>query len=281
MERFLARLESRFGRYALGNATYYLVAGQVLVFILLQIDPKLLFSITLDSGAILQGEFWRIFTWIFIPPSFDPLWILFSLYWLYIMGTSLEAHWGAFRFQIFWAMGILCTLIFSVLFQLSPFSTDRILESIAQHMVMPMITNQYLLLSLFLGFATLWPDYQIMVFFILPIKVKWLALISALGLVYTIGTLSGLYKVLPMIAVGNYLLFFSSHLLQLLKRSKFQATRARALHQYRQMQNTEVTTHRCPVCGITDEDPTVEFRFCNCEKCGEGKEFCLKHAWEH
>lgn len=263
MEKLLNKLEYRFGRYALANFTYYLVGAQAIVFVLNIMQPGFANSLTLDSHLVKQGEVWRLLTWLFIPLSNSPIWILFSLYWLYLMGTALESHWGAFKYQIYWFTGILGTALFAFILDIP-------------------VTNSYLLMSLFFAFATLWPNYELMIFFILPVKVKWLALLSGATLLYMVAVLPLAYKIIPILAVGNYFLFFTSTLIRMIRQGFFRAGHAKKFYQFKQsVKESEIGERRCPICGITDADKTAEFRVCNCEKCGKPTEYCIKHAWEH
>lgn len=114
-----------------------------------------------DRSAILRGQIWRIVTFVFIPPNSSPFFIFLSLYFYWLIGSSLENQWGAFRFNVFYLCGVIGTMLFG-------FITGY-------------ATNYYLNLSLFFAFALIFPDFQLMLFFILPVKVKYLALLDAIG----------------------------------------------------------------------------------------------------
>src|SRR5213075_2168746 len=116
-------------------------------------------------------------------------WVIFSLYWLFTMGRALEEEWGSFRDEIFWGVGVVATI-------------GSVVAGGSNATVVPLI------MSLFLAFATLWPDYQLRVFFLLPVPVKWLALLDACGIVANVGFAEGWDKLVPIAAVANYLLFF-------------------------------------------------------------------------
>ncbi len=268
MERLLARLELRYGRYAPGNLTYILVGLQALVFVLNMLHPGFSGILTLNTAGVMHGEVWRLVTYLVVPMASSPLWEFLGLYWLYIMGTALESEWGAFRYALYWFVGALGTTAF------------------AFGMGIP-ADNTYLVMSLFLAFATLWPDYKILVLFVLPVPVKWLALLDAVGLLVTVGMLQGPQRALPILAVGNYFLFFTPTLARMLRGGVRQAGRARALHRYRRVVTDTDTVRdyrnrKCSLCGVTSlDDPTLEFRVCTCAKCMKPTEFCLQHAREH
>lgn len=182
---FLNRLERKIGRHAIENLMKYLCVGMLGVFILDYLpmlksaSALLYFSRTL----ILQGQIWRLVTFVFLPPTGSLLFILLNLYFYYFLGTSLENHWGSARFNLYYALGILGNII-------AGFLTGY-------------ATNYYLNLSLLLSFAVLYPEMEFMLFFFLPVKVKWIGLFDAALLVYEFigaswaGRISLLFSLLP------------------------------------------------------------------------------------
>lgn len=264
MNKLLSRLEARYGRYAIPGLTLYLVAAMGVVFVLEMSLPGAGQRLTLDVGAILQGEVWRLLTWVLLPPSTSIIWILFSLMMYHMIGTQLEAHWGAFRYQVYLLFGFLFTLAGAALTGAPA-------------------TNSYLLLSLFLAFATLWPDFQFLIFFILPVRVKWLAWLSALGLLFDFITSPGWTKILPVLTVGNYLLFFWRDLLELSRRGVGRASRQRALGEFqRKAAEGRAKDRACAKCGASVNDRDVELRVCFCDKHGgQPTDFCMAHIRDH
>jgi len=264
MQRLLDALERRFGRYAFDNLTLVLVGAQVATLVLSIARPAFAGMLVLDPQLVRAGQYWRLFSYLFIPPSFDPLWALFALYWLYVMGSALESEWGAFKYQLYWLFGTLLT-------GLGAFAFDQ------------GATNQYLLMSLFLAFATLWPRYRIMLFFVIPIEVRWLAFVDAALLLMAIGGAEGYAKLAPALAVGNYLLFFTGPLIALLRGRALLASRKRE----RQAGVASAREHdervrRCAICGISsDVSPETDFRVCSCPKHDGPTELCLEHARSH
>ncbi len=263
MERLLNRLERRFGRYAFDNLTLVLLGTQVATLVLSLSRPGFAEMLTLEPELVRQGQVWRLFSYLFLPASFDPLWAIFSLYWLYVMGTALESQWGAFKYQAYWIVGGLLTALGAFAFDVSA-------------------SNTYLLMSLFLAFATLWPRYEIRLFFILPVEVRWLALLDALGLCAAIGMADGWARLLPVIAIGNYLLFFGSQLAALVRGTVQQVSRRRERRDFAPGPNLAERVRCCAVCGITSEaDPHVGFRICRCAKHSGPTELCTAHARDH
>jgi hypothetical protein len=265
VERLLARLERRFGRHAPGNLTYALVAAQVGGLVLGLAAPDKLALLSFDIDAILAGEVWRLVTWLAIPPSLSPFWALFSLYWLYLIGTSLESQWGAFKFLVYWLVGIVGTIG-------------------AAALAHAQASNTVFLMTLFLAFATLWPDYEIRVFFVLPVKVKWLAYIDAALLVQYVFARDGWAMLLPLAGVANYLLFFGTVLWDRVRGFGRRASRAGARSRMRDAtaDSTHASQRRCAICGASNADPLVELRVCDCERCGGvRRDLCLPHMRNH
>lgn len=263
MERFLNQLERRFGRYAFDNLTLVLVAAQAAALVLSLAKPGFAQMLVLDPAYVWAGQYWRLVSYLFLPTSFSPLWALMGLYFLHLMGTNLEAQWGAFKYQLFWFFGAAITALGALLLNVP---TD----------------NRFLLMSLFLAFATLFPRYEIRLFFILPLQVRWLAMFDALVICWSIGQAYGWAKLMPVLAVANYLLFFGGSLIDLLRGRARQAARKSERKSFAREESLR-QTRRCAVCGITSEsDPDMDFRVCSCAKHdGKPTELCLPHARNH
>lgn len=264
MERFLNLLERRFGRYSFDNLTLVLVGAQAAVLVLSMAKPGFAEMLVLDPYWVRHGQYWRLISYLFVPASFSPIWALFGLYMLHMMGTALETEWGAFKYQLYWLFGALFTALGAFVFNV-------------------LATNSYLLMTLFLAFATLYPRYEFRLFFILPVQVRWLALLDALIILYAIGTAHGWAKLLPVLAVGNYLVFFGGTLIALLRGQARQAGRSAARKRFAREPGIADSVRRCAVCGVTSEtDPEMDFRVCSCEKHdGKPTELCLPHARNH
>jgi membrane associated rhomboid family serine protease len=166
---WLDRLERKFGRYAVKNLMTYIVVLNALAFMLMYVDPSgnYIGKIVLDPELVLKGQVWRLVTYIFIPPATSFLWIIFALYFYYIVGSALENEWGSFRFNIYYLIGMAVT-------------------TAASFITGAPATASYLNLSLFLAFARIHPDYQLLLFFILPVKVKYLGWLNLAFLAYTV-----------------------------------------------------------------------------------------------
>lgn len=256
--KILDRLDRKFGKYAPTNVTIYLIAGQTVLYVLFMMG-KLDRSITwLSADLLLAGEWWRLITFLFDPPSMSPIFVFFAWYLFYLMGSALEEYWGAFRYNAFLVLGYLLTVGVSFLMPGFPAS------------------NAFIGGSVFLAFAFLFPDFQLLLFFILPVKVKWLAALTWLyyGYLFLFGGWPS--RLLVLASVGNFLLFFGRDIYVNLRYGKRRI--GKKLSQA--SRSNDKPFHRCTVCGITDKThPQMDFRYC--PKCEGQYGYCTEHIFNH
>jgi Uncharacterized membrane protein (homolog of Drosophila rhomboid) len=254
------KLERRFRNFGIKGLMTYIIALNVVVFILYKMDQTGMFlgKLELVPGLVLQGEIWRLVTYIFIPPTFSPIWLLFVLYFYYLIGNSLEHEWGTFKFNLYYFIGMLGTTAFT-------FITGGT------------GTPFYLNLSLFLAFAYIFPNYQILIFFILPVKVKYLAWLDAAFIIFSILTASLTGKIAAAVAILNFLLFFGKDMILRLKSGGKSYYRRKS---YDAKISRSYTIHKCEVCGRTEKDDKgLEFRYC--VDCEGDHEYCMEHLGAH
>lgn len=250
---FLNRLERTLGRYAIPNLSLYLVFGQVFFWSVSFLGFFQLERIALLPLAVREGEWWRVASFVFLPPNASPVFIAFAWYLFWLMGSALEGYWGVFRYNLFLLTGWALTVAVAFLHPLG------------------YTTNLFLAGSVFLAFAFLNPEFEMMLFFILPVKIKWLALIQWVGYGYAliVGTWST--RLATLAAIGNFLLFFSGEIIHRVKtgrrRMEHQARAAAARADAREPR------HRCVVCGKTDlTHPMEDFRYGDDDRC-----YCSEH----
>lgn len=246
---WLNKLEKIAAPIALPGIIRYVVFFSSAAFIVGVALPGLQAALPLDRDAVLQGQFWRLLTFAFIPSSYGLFWI-FALMFLFFIGDSLEQVLGATRLTLFYGIGWFATVVSSFLFG-------------------TIGTPLYLNLSLLLAFATIAPDAPISLYFVIQVKIKWIALVSlAAALIFAHG-FSG-YATL-VLGLANYLLFFGFNLA-----GAFQTHQqiARRRHEFREKARPdEDTLHRCNVCLRTEiSDPDIEFRV-----SADGEEYCTEH----
>jgi hypothetical protein len=264
----LDRLERRFGRFAIVNVTAILIAGQVLLFMMhLMQGPageNQYANVKLIPAAVFAGEVWRLITFLFVPPATSPIFLFFAWYLLYLFGTALEQYWGAFRYNVYLLIGYVANV--SAAFLAWRLTGQPIPAS-----------NAFLFSTLFLAFARLNPDFTLLLFFILPIRIRWLALLMWLTLGWQLLTPSSswMVRLLIVASVMNYLLFFGrEHWRQL-----HQGQRRRAF-QSKTVQAARRLVHECRICGNnSDQSPKTLFRYCS--KCAGQCCYCPEHIGDH
>lgn len=256
----LNRLERLFGRFAIPNLSLYLIFGQVLFWGVAFLGFFDLERIALLPLAVQSGEIWRLVTFLFLPPNAHPVFIAFAWYMFWMMGSALEESWGAFRYNLFlfigWALTVGVALFFPATYA----------------------TNLFLAGSVFLAFAFLNPDFEILIFFILPVKIKWLALLQSVFYGYALIVGSWPVRLAVLASVGNFLLFFSGEIIQRMKtgRRQMEGKARRAAER----DSDREPRHRCHVCGKTDlTHPQMDFRYCS--KCAGDECYCTEHIASH
>lgn len=249
----LDKLERRIGFIAIPGLIRAVVALTALVFVLVLLNPGFDKFLALAPARIMRGEVWRLVTYIFLPQTKSPLWLVLALWFLWFIGEGLERAWGAFRLTLYFVVGMIGTTIAAFIARDATFS------------------NSMLLAALFFAFATLYPDEIIYVFFILPLKVKWLAWVSAGFMFYGFVVGSNSYRLALVAALSNYLIFFGPEFIYQARHRHEVASRRRRFEV--QTRSDEEPLHKCAVCGATElSDSSLEFRVAR-----DGEEYCMQH----
>ncbi len=274
VDRFCAR-HPRFG---IPNLMLYIVIGNAAVYLLYMLtgyDMSKLAFLNFNLSGLLHGEIWRIVTYIFVPDYGGIFWMLVALYFYYWIGSTLERQWGTVKFNLYYFGGVLLTVVGTILASL-----------ISGQYGLTVSGTAYINLSMFLAFALLFPDTQVLLFFIIPIKMKWLAIVDGGFFLWGIlaaairGSLVGV--IVPIFALLNFAVFIYPELHFFTQRKKFQ--HARQTVQFKQAvkehQQQKGYRHKCAVCGRTDTDyPDLQFRYCS--KCAGYHCFCEDHIFSH
>ncbi|HJA80734.1 MAG TPA: rhomboid family intramembrane serine protease [Candidatus Mediterraneibacter intestinipullorum] len=275
---WLDKLERKLGRFAIPNLTVYLLAGYVIGFAVVLLMPELLGWLTLEPALIVRGQVWRVISWVLIPPTTQPISLLFLVLLYYSLGTALERTWGTFRYNVYIFSGlfftVLAVFIFYAVYYFG-FGMEISLSSVG------LISTNYITMSIFLAFAAIYPEMEVYLYFILPIKMKWMALVYAAMALYYFVSRGAVTRVAIGASLLNFVIFFLST--RNLKRysPKERARKARFRQQSApHMQYSNGAKHRCAVCGRTElDDPCLEFRFCS--KCNGNYEYCQDHLFTH
>lgn len=206
--KWVYRLERKFGRFYIPRLMLVIIAGQAMVYLASQLSPaiQLMNRLSLVWPAVARGEVWRLVTFVFIPQTTSPFGLILSLYFYYLIGNTLENTWGGFRFNVYYLCGMIGAILAAALTGYG--------------------TGYYINLSLFFAFAVLYPDFQVLLFFILPIKMKYLALAS--GALCLIDLLFGSWSARAAIVLSlvNFLLFFGGDFLKTVRQElRYRKTR--------------------------------------------------------
>lgn len=285
--KWFNKLERKFGKYAIHNLMYYLIILYAAGF-LLEVFGNGFYSryLALNMAMVFKGQIWRLFTFIMGPPNTSIFFVLLSLYFYYMIGSVLEQAWGAFRFNMYllsgWVLHIVAALIIYLLFGVSfEFNT------------------YYLNMSMFLAFATIAGDMQVLLFFIIPIKVKWLAYVDmgyfALTIIgglfqsflprnilfglYTLGIYATpVYAIAALVSLLNFIVFYGTT--RNYRAVSPKEMKRKADYKHKIQAAGKGTKHKCAVCGRTEADgEDLVFRYCS--KCDGVYEYCNEHLYTH
>ena len=297
----MSKLEKKLGKYAIKNISLYLIVCYAIGYILLIFSEKnpffseVLMMLTLDPyKIIMEFQIWRLVTWLIIPPSGFDFWVIISLYFYWSLGTSLEHTWGTYRYNVYLFTGFLCTIVGSFLYLLiRTWQVYPVYEQLGAPFVAVMelvgmeaafaFSTFYVNMSILLLFAFTFPDVQVLLMFIVPIKVKWLGVAYAVMLGYDIvrAAIAGAYPIVIAIIMSllNFVIFFILHKRRKGRISPTQMKR-RVVYRAQTHRANTVSRHKCAICGRTEADGEhLEFRYCS--KCVGNYEYCQDHLFTH
>ena len=258
----------KYDRFGIHNLMMIIAIGNLVVFLL---DLSLPFAGMVEQGAVsamfdfywpqvLAGQVWRLFTFVMIPPA-SLLWILTPLiiYFYLWMGRMVQAEFGCLKFTIYYFTGMLMQIVYGIITG-AP------------------VTGDSLNMSLFLAMAMLFPDMQIRIYFVLPIKIKWLALVYAVFILISVVFTRSLLPLLPFL---NFILYFGGEIVRNIRgQQKYVKNTVDFRSELRKTRNVKGYLHKCAVCGRTDTDsPQLEFRYCSL--CAGYQCYCNEHIREH
>jgi len=278
--RFLDRLERKYHKYAIHNLMKYVAIGMGIVFVFGLIDPNIIDLLGFSPTWIVKGQFWRIITFAFVPRVQNPIWIIFSLLIMYFFGRVLEENWGAFKFNLYYFIGSIGTILAGITIE----SLSKVLSG--TWIALP-LTNYYLYMTLLLAVAQIMPDYEIRVYFVLPVKLKYIGWIYSGILIFEFLTGNIFLKIVILFSLLNYFIFFGPDLIRRIKQKNKKNTYkrqhkppVRKRQKYKEGQVIQVAFHCCEVCGRTEKDDAeLEFRYCS--KCEGRYEYCSDHIFSH
>ncbi len=294
----MSNFEKKFGKYAIKNLSLILIMCYACGYLMKWINPSFFTYLYLNPYEIIHHfQIWRLVTWLIVPPDSFDFWTLLMLYFYYSIGTSLERTWGTYRYNVYIFSGILFTAIGAfILYGVSSLLGAQSLGlwmTVDGYITYPtMFSTYYVNMSIFLAYAATFPDYEVLLFFILPIKVKFLGIIYGAMLVYQFivgyGTSSALFyynlgiRFVITASLLNFVVFFFTSRKKV-RRGPIKIIRQQVVKQqprHETKKSSGITRHKCAVCGRTDEtNPELEFRFCS--KCNGNYEYCQDHLFTH
>lgn len=280
------KLERKFGKYAIPRLMNYIIGGYIIGYILqfasiitrvdflsyLSLDP---YQMTHITNGFSIPQFWRIFSWIMIPPEYNLFFGLIMMIFYWQLGMALERSWGTFRFNVYIFSGIIFTIIGA--FLLYFFTNQNVLVS---YVMSRAYTTNYINMSIFLAFALCYPNIQILLYFIIPIKMQWMAIFYIVMVMIDFFTTNIGGKVVISSSLLNFIIFY------ILTRDYYRISvknRSRKIKFKRasdSRNDKSIPKHRCCICGRDDKGYSdLEFRFCS--KCNGNYEYCQDHLFTH
>ncbi len=287
----MKNLRRRFDRFCfqnrnkgIPNLMLYIVLGSAVVYLMSMVghSDTLYHVLRFDRALILQGQVWRLFTYAFTYNRGNILFTAIGFLCYFSLGRAMENIWGTLRFNLFYLTGILLMDIYAMVFG-------------------GWADIYYLNLSLFLGYATMYPNAHFLLLYIIPVKAWIFGLLDLVLTIVDVVQLTALglfpYSLFPLVAIGNYFLFFGKDVLNLIPLSW--QMNARRLFKKKPAKKTGTVpfptagsyqatvvkpsapyTHRCSVCGRTDvTNPELEFRYCS--RCQGYYCYCQEHISNH
>lgn len=299
---WLSKMERKYGKYAITNITLYLIICYAVGYIIQLFNASFFNFLTLNPYAVLHGQIWRLFTWILIPPESLDLFTLIMLYFYYSIGSTLERTWGTFRYNVYLISGMIFTIIGAFLLYgicwaagvptsfVTASGTLSLYDLLGTY-----FTTYYVCMSIILAFAATFPNVQVLVMFVIPLKIKVLGIIYAvmLGLdffsnvrlmvsllvsgdsVRWVGALANCIAIL--FSLLNFLIFFIT------SRKSFRTPKQKRRQKAYEKQTVKIqriAKNKCAICGRTGEEyPELDFRFCS--KCEGNYQYCSDHLFTH
>ena len=274
----MKNIRQKFERFCYNNRTkgipnlmLYVTIGTALVYLMSLFDNSytLYTALCFNRELILQGQVWRLFTFVFVYDAGHILITAIVLFCYYTLGRAMESLWGTFRFNLFYFTGVVLMDVFCLL-------------------IGGQADITYLNMSLFLGYATMYPQARFLFLYFIPVKAWIFGIIDlALTAVSVISmTAAGLfpYSLFPLVAIGNYFLFFGKDVKNLFPSFRPRPRTAQKVVfktvPLRREETKPSYNHRCTVCGRTDvSDPDMEFRYCS--RCNGYFCYCQEHISNH
>lgn len=267
-------------RFGVPNLMLYIVAANAVVFLLDMFSGNALSAaLCFSTDLVAKGQIWRIVTFALIPEGSRPLAVFISCYFYYWIGSTLERQWGTAKFTCYYIGGMFFTLL------------GTTIVSLLVGVPIPLAGAGYVNFAMFLAFAALWPDAQVLLFFIIPIRIKYLAYFDlAFFAIRIVGYILGgvwFFSIIPVMALLNFVIFFWPEFQRFFKveqthvrqSARYRAAAADA-NVKRESRQANAGVRKCAVCGRTNlTNPELDFRYCS--RCAGYHCFCSDHIFSH
>jgi len=314
--RFLNKMERKFGKYAVRDLTKVIVIVYVIGLTLQIVMPQFVLQyLLLDPEMVFEhGQVWRLFSWVLVCFDRVDFFTVFAILCMYSVSKAMERTLGDFYYNLYIFGGLFLTglatcLMYPVVSHMSG------LTGVVEQMTLPLAcTSGYVALSVMLAFSITYPDAEFLLFFIIPIKAKWLGLLYGAMMAYSfIKTDSWVSRIIMLVSILNFFLYYLTtkgirpmpkavrqqrdHYRKVMEKQK----RANQSHTFGRNQqkssgknqgtarkpqpglakiNPGGARHCCAICGRTElTNPELEFRFCS--KCEGSCEYCQDHLFTH
>lgn len=320
MGKFIMRMEQKYGKYALDNLPLLLVACSGIGYLLQMVMPGLVEYLYLNPYLVLQGQIWRLFTWVLVPDAgfgtglYGMLMLAFVLYCYYILGCNLQFAMGKFRFNLYIFSGLLFTVIGSfILYGVACVQFADVIEYLGESgagdvftlystavvegetVLLPtfwfrQVSTDYIKMSMLLAIAAIYPDAVFRITMLIPIKAKWLGIFYVAMMIYSflMGDIAS--RIIIVASLLNFIVFFFATRDYRKISPKEQKRKMEYRQKVRQAQNagntathqgrTVITRHKCAICGRTELDDE-NLEFRYCSKCEGNYEYCTDHLYTH
>ena len=311
----LNKLEKHLGRFTIPYLYMVTIVCIIVGYVIRYAAPGVYEQLILiPSFIVLKHQYWRLFTWIFTVPyelssGLSILFLPINLLFYYWLGRSLEMYWGRFIYNLYVIGGALftniCVLIGSYYYYVwSPNATLHYMD-IQDSVSAGLMITRLLLMSIFLAFTVVGGENTVYLYFVIPLKMKYLAYVDLAILLFYFATGGFFTRIIVFCSVANYFLYFflmkskyAPSISDIRRRQKFvkaKQMRRKRPNEYNPdgtikfTRNTidpgtgnpkGISIHKCAVCGRTELDsPDLEFRFCS--KCNGNYEYCSEHLYTH
>lgn len=309
--KFLYKLERKFGKYAISNLTLVIICCFAVSYILGYMAPELYAKlIFIPFNVVVGHEYWRLFTWIFTMPSSFSIFTFIMLFFYYRIGRQLEFTWGTFMYNLYIFGGMFLETVSLLLVSLYYYkwSGDAVMHqfemnSFINSTAAGMYVTYFMTMSMYLAFAAIYSETIILFYFIIPMKIKWLAYFDLVYLTFEFVRGNLFSRTVILASVANFFIFYfmnrkrNGRTLKDIKRKrefeqKVRAGQAARMTRDRDVQSSRkivpfdngnpqgITMHKCAICGRTELDSDeLEFRYCS--KCNGNYEYCKEHLFTH